>query len=75
MTDPQTPPPRPVAGSPDATARTASQYPGLTEAEGAAVGAFIHEMTNSVIPAIVEAVEERRNSARLSRDWPLKTGG
>lgn len=75
MTDPQTPAPRPLAGSPDATARAASLHPGLTESEVAAVGAFIHEMNNSVIPAIVEAVEERRHSARLSRDWPLKTGG
>jgi hypothetical protein len=62
-------------GSQEQAITQVSQYPGMSAEEGAAVEAYLQEMTNSVIPEIIEAVEERRHSASLSRHWPLKTGG
>ena len=75
MSDPHSSATDPSLAPRDASPPPADQYPGLSEAQRIAVDAYLREMTHSVIPEIIEAIEERRNSASLSRHWQLKTGG
>ena len=47
----------------------------LSDDQRKAVDAYIQEMTETVIPEIVRAVEGRRVRANLTRQMPLKFGG
>ena len=47
--------------------------PDLTPDEAKALADFTREMTEKVIPEIVEVVQERRVLASQSRHWQLKT--
>ena len=47
----------------------------LSDAQRKAVEEYVQEMTETVIPEIVRAVEGRRVRANMTRQMPLKFGG
>jgi hypothetical protein len=72
MSEPQAP--AAASGSKDQEKAQVGPMP-LSDAQRKAVDEYIHEMTETVIPEIVRAVESRRVRANLTRQMPLKFDG